>query len=1188
MMCGAAWAAPTGAALVLPSAAQAQTICAPDVGNLIECVDVVTTATGTFNSGTAVVPGPGLTATSASDLIVNVTGDITTTGDNQPGVLLIAVDDLIFTMDGTVTTLGDNSDGVNLTGATVTADLGDVFTSGLDSDGVEILATGGGIDLDVDVVETDGDLSGATILRGEGDINLTADTLTTNGINAAAIDISVDPAVCVTLAPGECDITAAAENVTTNGFGSIGALIVAAGDTDVTIGVLETNGDQAAGLDLSADPTACVILGEGACDTAFTVGSLTTSGDDSPGALVYAIGDIDATVGVLETNGDRSVGLDLTSDPTACAILGAGACDTSFTVGTLTTEGAGATGILVRAAGDTTGSVGVLETQGDDAVGIDIASDPTACVIVGVGACDVGLTADQVTTNGNRAAAVIINTVGAITTDLGLITTNGDDSAGVNLIVNPTLCAAIGPGTCVINAQIDDVDTDGDNSPGVEVDGGEDPVVVVVDDVDTDGDNSPGVDVEGTGPIDVTTGDVDTGGDNSPGIIVDGDDDPVAVTCGAVVTSGNNSPGVAVSAEGQIDVNCESVLTGGDNSDGIQIDGGTGPVSVTVGPVTTDGIDSDGIDVITDTGDITIVAGPVTVTGPGSDGISAVATGCADINITATSDVLSADGTAILASTLCAVTVTTLPGASVTGADAGIDVTSGTGATITLNDSVRATAGPAIDVDGAAAVINVNAGGSIIGRIDLTDNNDTLNNRGLFDVIGTSDFRGGTDVVNNFAGGTVRSVNGNGVLQNCETFNNSGTISMIDGAANDTLTVCNNYVGLAGARLGIDVGGNAGGLTADRLIVPGNASGTTGVNLNLIAGSAVVDPDGVLIVDAGTATGNPFNLIGPTSAGLINYALRQTGADTFLVSSPDEAIFDIATMSLMGQEMWHQSSGAHQSCAASRRNDLGFTRKQPFGICAQLYGSEDRTGDNDRSATVFDTDLTFSDRLKTKRRGAQVELAFHGANLDAGVTLGYAHSWADARSGTRFHAEGYNYGAFAQFGMASGLYAGALIKRDNYDARISNGLIIPRTDFDGRSTGIDGEVGWRTPSFGALLDVHAGLSYVKSKMDDFTTGNIAFDNDSETSLRGRIGARLGWSGSYNPYVDAKLFHEFNGDSDVEVRSGSLVDRIEGRGRGTWGRLEAGLGAGAGGGPLFSAFIDLGDVKGWGLRGGFRF
>jgi hypothetical protein len=1119
-----------------------------------------------------------------------VTGNITTTENNETAVLLTAADDVIFTLDGLVTTLGTNSDGVNLTGATITADLEDITTQGLNAQGLEVFATEGPTNITVDTIQTNGDLAHATLLRGVGDINLNATALSTNGTDAVAINIASDPAACILLGAGGCDLTAAAENVTTNGFGGIGALIAASGDTTVNVGVLRTDGDDAAGLDLRADPTACVILGVGACDTAFTVGSLTTNGADSPGALVRAAGDITANVAVLETNGDRAIGLDLQSNPEVCAILGAGACDTSFTVGTLTTQGAGATGVLVRAAGDTTGSVNILETNGDGATGIDIASDPRACVIVGVGACDVGLTANQVTTNGNQAAAVLINTVGDITTNLGLINTNGDDSPGVSLIVNPTLCAAIGPGTCVINAMIDDVDTDGDNSPGVEVDGGEDPVVVVVDDVDTGGGASPGVDVEATGPIDVTTGDVNTGGSDSPGIIIDGADDPVRITCGNVVTTGPNSPGVDVEAQGAITVNCQSVTTGGINSDGIQITGDTGPVSVTVGPVVTTGANSHGIDVATTTGAQTIVAGTINVTGPGSDGISAVANGCANININATNDVTSAQGTAILASTQCAVNITTQPGASVTGAIAGIDATSGTGTTITINDSVQATAGPAIDVDGAAALINVNAGGSIIGRIDLTDNNDVLNNGGLFNVIGISDFGVGVDVVNNLAGGTVRSLNGAGVLANCETFNNAGTVTMVDGTANDTLTVCGNYVGTGTASLGIDVGGGAAGLTADRLIIPGNASGSTAVNVNLLEGSAVIDTDGVMIVDAGTATGNPFGLSAPIAkAGLINFGLDQRGADTFFVSTPDAAIMDFATLAQSGSELWHQSSDAYLSCAAARRSDLGLLNRSPLSVCGQVYRSEDRTGQASRTSTVFSTPLTYSDRLENERWGGQLDIGYRPSdNLEFGVTGGYAHSEADLSSGSALEARGYNVGLYAEYGMATGPYAGLLVKRDVSRLRFTNPLIVDTVRPRARSTGIDGEAGFRTPTMGAMLDLNAGLSYVRAKMDDFDAGFISFEDGRSESLRGRVGARMAWTGSLGPFVDAKLFHEFQGDSQYRIGSGTLSDRLDGRGRGTWGRIEAGLAGRAGGGPLLSAWLDVGDVRGWGARAGYRF
>ena len=1171
----------------IPTQAHAQSVCSGVPVDLVGCVDgVTTTATGTVSSGTTVLTGPGLSASSASDLVVNLTGQITTTGDNEPGVILTTLDNLIFTLDGSVTTLGDNSDGVNLTGASVTADVGDITTQGINAQGIQVLSTSGPTSLTVDTIQTQGDQSSAMLVRGVGDVNLSATALSTNGTDALAIDVQSDPAACVLLGAGGCDVTAAAENVTTNGFGGIGALIAAAGDTTVTIGVLQTNGDQAAGLSLSADPTACAILGEGACDTAFTVGSLTTNGADSPGALVRGAGDIDATVDVLQTNGDNAVGLDLASDPTACVILGAGACETSFTVGQLTTQGAGATGALIRAAGPTTGNVGILETNGDDAAGIDIAGDPTACVIVGVGVCDVGLTADQVTTNGDQAAAVIIDTVGDITTNLGQIATNGDNSPGVSLTVDPTACAAIGPGSCVINDQTGGVDTGGDNSPGTVVNGGEDPVTVDVGDTETGGDNSPGVDVSGTGPIDVTADDTTTHGDDSPGIVISGDDDPVQLTCGTVETFGANSPGVDIDSNGAISVDCDSVTTHGPASDGVQITGDTGPVSVDVGQVTTEGDGSDGIDVTTSTGTQTILTGGVNVSGAGSNGISASATGCADINITATGDIISADGTAILASTLCSVTVLTQPGATVRGADAGIDVTSGTGATITLNDRVSATDGPAINADGAAAVVNVNTGGSIVGRVDLTDADDTLNNSGLFDVIGTSDFGAGLDVINN--SGTVRSVNGPGVLANCETFNNSGTVTMIDGAANDTLSICGNYVGSGNAALGIDVDGTASGLTADELIIAGNASGSTGVNLNLLPGSAVIDTGGVLIVDAGTVTGNPFTLNGPTSFGLIDFALDQRGADTFLVSSPNAAIFDIATAANLAGEMWYQSADADHSCSQSRRNDFGTTRP-PIALCAQLYLSHDRTGDSDRTATVFGTDLAFSDRLKTHRRGAQVEIGYRpDGNLVFGLTGGYERAEANLDSGTDVVGEGHNYGAFAQFGTASGFYGSALIKRDNFHIRLGNGAIIPLVRTAAHSTGIDGEVGWRTPSFGATLDVNAGVSYVRTRWDDFVAGNIAFDPDTATSLRGRVGARLGWGGHFAPFVQGTLFHEFRGDNGIDVRSGNLLDTMGRDGRGTWGRFEAGLGGGTGGGPILSVWTDVGDVTGWGVRAGFRF
>ena len=93
------------------------------------------------------------------------------------------------------------------------------------------------------------------------------------------------------------------------------------------------------------------------------------------------------------------------------------------------------------------------------------------------------------------------------------------------------------------------------------------------------------------------------------------------------------------------------------------------------------------------------------------------------------------------------------------------------------------------------------------------------------------------------------------------------------------------------------------------------------------------------------------------------------------------------------------------------------------------------------------------------------------------------------------------------------------------------------------------------------FDLGAGLAHVKSKIDDFAVDTLVFDFDRVKSLRGHLSARAGFgNGPFAPFVEATLFHEFKGDNDLALVSGTAIDVIEGEGRGTWGRLEAGIGA----------------------------
>src|SRR5690606_17236610 len=392
---------------------------------------------------------------------------------------------------------------------------------------------------------------------------------------------------------------------------------------------------------------------------AFTVNNLITGGARSPGAIVSAVGDIDGSVGVLRTQGEDSAGLDLSSDPGACVLLGAGACGTSFSVGELTTGGAGSIGALVRAAGPTTANIGLLETLGEGSTGVDIAGDPTACVVLGIGQCDTSLITQRISTLGDLAAGVLVDVPGQIVANLDAVSTDGASAPAITLITDPTACATLGTGACGVVIGSDDGGTPG--GPGAPTGGT--PGGPGGTDVDTDGDDSPGAVIETPGPVDADFGTVDTDGDDSPAIVVDGGEGPIDVDFDVIDTDGDDSPGVDIEGTDRINVGGGTVSTGGSDSPGIIVIGDDGPVSIDVGAIDTTGPGSNGIDVTTGDGDQTILAGPITVSGPGSNGIDADATGCAAVNVTARGPIASAAGTGIAASSGCTVSVTTLAGA---------------------------------------------------------------------------------------------------------------------------------------------------------------------------------------------------------------------------------------------------------------------------------------------------------------------------------------------------------------------------------------------------------------------------------------------------------------------------------------------------------------------------------------------
>lgn len=231
--------------------------------------------------------------------------------------------------------------------------------------------------------------------------------------------------------------------------------------------------------------------------------------------------------------------------------------------------------------------------------------------------------------------------------------------------------------------------------------------------------------------------------------------------------------------------------------------------------------------------------------------------------------------------------LTVLSGGVVQGSVAGISTshTSAAPFTITINGEVRNISGLASDL--AIEAISIGSGltlqnssNTIIGAVNLTDADDTFNNVGSwFTENGTSNFGGGNDQFNNL--GLIRAANNPSYIElaffnNLEQFNNSGIITLADGAVGDMLTTSGNYSGNGGTLL-LDTVLGGDDPTTDRLVIEGDASGTTGILINPIGGTQGLTTTGIRVVDVrGISTNNAFSLANssPLESGAFVYDLN--------------------------------------------------------------------------------------------------------------------------------------------------------------------------------------------------------------------------------------------------------------------------------------------------------------------------
>jgi len=399
-----------------------------------------------------------------------------------------------------------------------------------------------------------------------------------------------------------------------------------------------------------------------------------------------------------------------------------------------------------------------------------------------------------------------------------------------------------------------------------------------------------------------TTSTYGTGLTVSAAAVTGGGDGIYAVNSGSGATSVTATGAVSGAYRGIYAVNSGTSLTisaaavTGGNVGIVALNFGTGATSVTASGAVAGGAgyNYDGIYALNFGTDLTISAAAVT---GGRNGIYAVNNGTGATSVTVTGAVTGGTGYGI----------------STTGGNTTIALDAGA--------AVSSTAGKGIFNDSGDSTTTVNTGASVAGKIVLGNGSDDLTFAGgtfsgvtLFDggddtsagdgftdilsFIGFSGALTGATVINwenvvigagstmsfsdNALSAGALTVASGGVLDTSGSnfaltgnLTNRGTVTMLNGAAGDAITVSGNFSGIG--NLNVDI--NTTLDTADTLAIAGNSSGTTQVTVTNQTPGVATGNRITLVTVGGTSAASDFTLAGgPVTYGAFDYDLKyQTG-----------------------------------------------------------------------------------------------------------------------------------------------------------------------------------------------------------------------------------------------------------------------------------------------------------------------
>ncbi len=650
-------------------------------------------------------------------------------------------------------------------------------------------------------------------------------------------------------------------------------------------------------------------------------------------------------------------------------------------------------------------------------------------------------------------------------------------------------------------------------------------------------------------------------------------------TNGALGTlvSGTTGAGIIANAvgTGNTDVEVHTAVTGG--TIGIDANATTGAVEVTTDVAAVLGKAGHGIDA-TASGAVTVLTGG-NVTGTIGHGVNAQSSAGGNVGVTTsglptTTDVVGTTGAGINAGTTGAGTVTIQNYVNVMGSVAGVTATSGGGAILITNDYFIANSdlldnGLAIQTTIGPTTIDNNGG--LRGRVLTGIAGDQVINDGVWYTQGTSDFGGGSDVVNNngyLVAGNQAGAAETAVFTNLESLNNNNIgiylQDQIVGQSflSDRLEISGNYNG-NGGRLLVDVFLGGPGSLADVLDIGGNVAGVTEIFVTDInAGSGGYNPDGILVVHAdGNTTADNFVLAnGPIGKGLFVYDLLfdEPNGDYLLVGLPGQAVFETPAAVASAQEIFRETADAWSTRQENLRDLLAARRTvtavadpaitvsdAPMGsMWVSALGSwSDR--DHDASFSLLDADLDFdlsySQNISGVVGGADFRTEIGASSsLLFGLMAGYVDSNLDFdEGGTSIDSNGATIGAYAAL-LSNGFFATVLVKADLLDMDYAAAGDDDKADVT--SYGARGDMGFRFGDAGLFVEPMLSIDAISTKIDEFEIAGTEIDAGTNESFRGGAGLRAGFGDeAIRASATARVWDVFSTDNAVDIPGLTVSD-----------------------------------------------